>query len=202
MNTMQVDVKLQINLLWQRVLTGDRAAFKVIHRYYHNRLLRYGAFYCKDQSTIEDVIQDLFLLLWDKKQTIRIKNLDAYIFAAFKNNMLLRLKRQDRQLSETADYASTLDAHDINIEDLIIIKEMEDSQKHLLFEEIERLPKRQQEVIFLRYYQDLSYKEIAEIMEIDYQTARNFASRALKKLRQHISRFDEILYMIFLLWVL
>ena len=74
----------------------------------------------------------------------------------------------------------------MSIEESIILKELKDHQKQMLQDALENLPTRQKEILFLKYYNGMSYEEIEEILSINYQSIRNHIYRALERLRANL----------------
>jgi RNA polymerase sigma factor (sigma-70 family) len=70
------------------------------------------------------------------------------------------------------------------VEDLIIESEMAEEQAHQLQEAMRELPDRQREALYLRYYQDMDYRDICAIMDINYQSVRNLVASAIRSLRR------------------
>ena len=159
----------------------DKKQFEEIYLKYYPMLMVYGRTLSEDKPLIEDTIQELFLTIWQKKNTLLIKSsLDTYLLVAFRNNLIRKLKPQksnDLELEETEE------------EENEILLAKEEELKVLL----EKLPPRQKEVIFLRYYKDKSYQEIADILGISYQVARNFSYRAIKFLKKNMKHLYSVI---------
>ena len=67
-----------------------------------------------------------------------------------------------------------------------ILREQISNRDHLLHQTVESLPDYLREIVFLRYFQGLSYKEIGDIMQVNEQVARNYAQRAVKRLKEKL----------------
>jgi len=159
----------------------DYQSFESIYIKYYPVLLVYGKNISNDETLIEDVIQELFLTLWKKRQTLVFQaSLDRYLFVAFRNNLIRKMKATvtEEIKREIVDHPSSETSQPID-------KKLKDL--------INQLPPRQKEVLFLRYYQNKSYGEIAEILNISYQVARNFSYRALKFLKKNMKNIYCVL---------
>ena len=173
------------NDLIRRFVRSDKEAFKEIYFDHYNSLFRYGIVIHRDREVVADIIQDLFVWLWQNPHKLEeINNLQVYLFRSLKRNLLQYLSkrinlRNDFQSSSALGY-------DLNIEDRIIEKESINHNRKWLVQQLDRLPSKQKEVIFLRYYEGLSYGEIAEILSKSSQVVRNYASRALNQLRNAV----------------
>lgn len=158
----------------------DKKKFEETYLNYYPKLMVYGKTMTKDEALIEDVIQELFLNLWQKKDMLLIRSsLDAYLYRSLRNNLIRKLKIKTHH---------TLVAEPGTVESTAADQEKEEALEVLL----DQLPPSQKEVLFLRYYQGRSYQEIAEILGIKYQVARNFAYRAIKFLKKNMKHLSSI----------
>ncbi len=159
----------------------DSSKFEAIYLKYYATLLVYGKTMTAHEQLIEDAIQELFLVIWQKGESLLIKSsFENYLFVAFRNNLIKKIKKQ--RLSElNFDLPAKID-ETLNLEETQQLKDW-----------LEKLPPSQKEVIFLRYYQNKSYLEIAEILDISYQVARNFAYRGIKFLKKNMKRMHSVL---------
>ena len=141
---------------------------------YHKTLMVYGRTIADCDQKIEDAIQELFLNFWKNKNDLKSKkSLENYLLICFRRVLIKRLNNfrivelyndHPQEENQTPNY--TLEE---NLQGLI-----------------ENLPTHQKEVIFLRYYKNKSYPEIADILGIKYQVARNFSYRAIKFLKSQL----------------
>ena len=159
----------------------DSSKFEAIYLKYYATLLVYGKTITVNEQLIEDAIQELFVVIWQKGDSLLIKSsFENYLFIAFRNNLIKKIKKQG--LSElNFDLPDELD-QEINFENERQLKVW-----------LEKLPPSQKEVIFLRYYQNKSYLEISEMLNISYQVARNFSYRAIKFLKKNMTRMNGML---------
>ncbi|NRB64758.1 MAG: sigma-70 family RNA polymerase sigma factor [Saprospiraceae bacterium] len=158
-----------------------KEGFEEIYLKHFPRLLVYGKTITRDELLIEDTIQEMFLSLWQKKDSLFIQSsLESYFLVAFRNNLIRKLKIQ-RKTNNTMDFTEQ--------EPLEFITSQEVRLKFL----IQKLPPRQREVLYLRYYNDYSYQEIAEQLGISYQVARNFSYRAIKTLKEKMTNLPSLL---------
>ena len=154
--------------------TVGKKKFEQVYLKYYPVLMVYGRTIVADESLIEDTIQELFLKLWEKQNDLFIKtSLDSYLLVAFRNNLI-------RKLKENSQGVPNLELMQEETPELLLKKEEE---LRTLFN---KLPPRQKEVLFLRYYKGKSYQEIANILGISYQVARNFSYRGIKFLRKNM----------------
>ena len=161
----------------------DKNKFEELYLHYYPMLMVYGKSIANDEALIEDTIQELFLTLWQKRNTFLVKTtLDTYLFVAFRNNLIRKLKQRTKK--------EIYDIPDTAIDEPIALDLEKTANLRQL---LEKLPPRQKEVLYLRYYKNKSYQEIAEILGISYQVARNFSYRAIKFLKKHMKHLSSVL---------
>ncbi len=170
--------------LWQQLRAGDRMALGSLAKRWYRPLLHYGTKLTGNRALIEDSIQDLFLALWEKHLTLAaVGSIRAYLFVSLRNN-LLRVTKQNSTYVDLTD-ADFPDDGLTNPEYLCMQSEETESVQHRLHQSLKRLPKRQRESIYLRYYENLSYDEIAVVMGLNRQVVANYLQHALHNLRHH-----------------
>jgi RNA polymerase sigma-70 factor (ECF subfamily) len=144
-------------------------------------LFDYGRKFTKDRELIKDVIQDVLLLIWQKRGQIDAnENVKLYLLKIVRNRLYKELQKQQLRASE--DYFDLLEATDSE-ETLIISIESTQSILAKLNLHLKNLPKRQQEVLFLKFYEDLNNDEIAEVMHINRQSVANLLHNGLRLLK-------------------
>lgn len=172
--------------LWKQLKEGDKVALETIYKTYINDLLRYGYKFSEDVQLVEDCIQDLFIELWKNRaglgETDAIKR---YLLVALRRKIIRQATKKGKlELSESSqDYDFNVE---IAIDQQLIAQELSDEQQIQLQKAMAQLSKRQKEVIYLKYQMGMDYNAICEVMEINYQSARNLISTALKSLKDLI----------------
>ena len=188
--------------LLQQFAKGDEQAFKVLYFRFYNRLLLYGSTITDQWDTVEDQVQELFTWVYMHPQACQsIRNIESYLYLALKKNIRSALQKETRQQTQQDQYSDCLEQSISGIEDQLIQTHTEEQHQRWLTEQMDQLPARMQEVIYLRYYRCLGYEEIASIMSVTPQVARNFAARALKKMRQSLPQLQRLLSLIVTLLV-
>lgn len=162
---------------------GEEDALDALMQKYYAILKRYGLKITRDQEIISDSIQDVFLFLWERRGNVcGIQSFRPYLFSSVRNNILRRL-RHDGRLKDISPHEFAF--ADESAEVLIMEEESVELQKRYLENNLSQLPQRQREALYLRYYEDLSYEEIGEIMGLKRQAVANYLQLALDKLRQY-----------------
>lgn len=170
---------------WKAFINGNNQAFGNIYKLYADRLFAFGMKYHSDRELIKDCLHDLFLNLFHYRSNLNPDvNPLSYLFTSLRNNILARLRRDYRtqELTERLDYSFDLEW---SAEALWIKREEDKQLVKKLQKLIKDLPTRQREVIYLKFNEELSYEEIANMLDISIATCRTLVYRAVKQMREH-----------------
>ena len=174
---------LALQELWHRFRAGDQQAFGEIAAMHYRSLYNYGLRLTKDSDLIWDTIQDLFLELWDRRTFVNdALFVKTYLLKAFRYKLLKSLQ-VNRLVSTGNENTLSEILFDSSAEQQIIEDEGQREQLQQLQRLIATLSKRQQEILYLRFYQNLENHEIAQIMGMERQSIANLIYRTFKELR-------------------
>lgn len=171
-------------ITWALFKSGDDQSLNVLLSRYFRPLLHYGSKFSKDRSLVEDVIQDLFLDFLEKRthlgNPVSVKN---YLFKCLRNNLIRAMKENmaNVEMPETEDLFVDFE----NIEKFLVSLDESTELASKIARFFSFLTKRQQEVLFLRYYENLSNDEIAEVMGISKQSVSNLLLKSINILREN-----------------
>ena len=179
--------------LWESFRKGDREAFAALFRAHYEPLYRYGSKFTTNVELLEDTIQELFLELWQAKSTSPVLSVKAYLLKSLKYKLLKSFRKNGKvvPLNENEN------VFEWSHENFLIAEEDSMEKKQLVLEALHRLSNRQREIIYLKYYQNLSYEEVSEIMNINYQVARNLLYQAIKSLKTLLAGTMELFLLLF-----
>ena len=175
--------------LVELVVGGSQQAYGELYARYRERMIYFCKHYMIGEEDAEDIVQDVFLQLWEKRHFLgSVTSFSGYVQAMTKNCVLKTL----RHLDVHARFAQhiLMNNHDYTneTEDTIIDNDYE----KLLNEMIERLPPKQKEIFKLSHMEGLEYKEIAELLQTSVENVRKNASLALKKIQDQLSHHTDI----------
>ncbi|HTF30360.1 MAG TPA: sigma-70 family RNA polymerase sigma factor [Flavitalea sp.] len=167
--------------LWDLFRAGNQLAYTQLVNRHYKQLFNYGRRFCRDRDFLMDCIQEVFFELWKRKE--KIKSTPAvkwYLLKAVR----LRIFRDQAKWSRTEELSANYDfAVEFNIESKIIhdseINDLSIKIKNIL----NALPARQQEIMYLRFYEGLSLDQISDIMGISNQSIRNLLQKSYKNFR-------------------
>jgi RNA polymerase sigma factor (sigma-70 family) len=167
---------------WRQSLEGDPHAFHSLHRELFDGLFNYALKLLQDEDLAGDAVQELFVRLWTRRASIGpLRRVKPYFFTALRRQILNQL----RNVSLRERLITRIGEPDIDFspEEIVVRSEDRESLRHKIAVLLNGLPKRQKEVIYLHYFEDMDYAQIADVMGINYQSVLNLTQRALQKLR-------------------
>lgn len=181
----------EIHLLDQ-LKKGNEQAFDEIFGQYYKGLVVFSTGVLKDKDLAEEVVQDLFVKLWEnrKKTTLKI-SLKAYLFRAVYNNSVKVAKQKLKFINE-----DSISEFESNIEFTNLLEQTELEEK--IYNSIESLPPQCKKIFKLSRFEELKYREIAEKLSISIKTVENQISKALKQLEKSLGSYLKLLVFIIL----
>ena len=172
--------------LWKSLQEDDSEAFTFLIKRYSRFLLNYGRKFTLDQELIKDSVQDLFTELWlYRKGLSKINSIQSYLLVSLRRKIFHSFKSFPHTTlgnPEEDEYPFMIT---FSIQDQLVESETEQHRLDQLNHMLNMLPARQKEVLYLKFYQNLSNQEIAELLKVQYQSVSNLLQRALAFLRTH-----------------
>jgi RNA polymerase sigma factor (sigma-70 family) len=172
-------------VLWNRFLDGDQNAFADLMRLHYKDLYNFATRFTPDEAFIKDCLQELFLTLWKNRATINETSfVKFYLLKSLRRRLFRGLSRQRKSIGYTEFQFDTLFRSSPSVENRIIRDETNSELSARVKKLLSNLSKRQQEIIYLRFYMDADIEEIAEIMSLNRQSVYNLYHDALKRLKK------------------
>ncbi|BDS12927.1 RNA polymerase sigma-70 factor [Aureispira anguillae] len=176
-----------------RININNQKAFQEIYHQFFNGLANYAYSILNDKDAAKDVVQDVFLDLWNKRKTLTIKtSLEAYLVRSVKFKSIDFIRKDKTKQQYVTKMTPSSHPHTEEDGDDAAMNE----RKKQLSYAIAQLPTKCRQVFMLSRASGYTYKEIAEEMDISVKTVENQISRALKLLRQKLS--DLMIFIVFL----
>ncbi|GHV24128.1 DNA-directed RNA polymerase sigma-70 factor [Bacteroidia bacterium] len=155
--------------------------FRHIYESYYEVVCRYLNYYTRDTNIIEEVVQDVFVRLWENRESVEIKFIKTYLYNSARNRMLNYLRDElnraqllERWAKTEIEYRKAKDC--INRDEFL----------YLLQTVIDALPLRCKEIFVMSREEKLSYKEIAQKRNISVKTVEAQMGIALKRIRESL----------------
>lgn len=183
---MERDLKLTDLELVEKVKSGDRRAFSELVKRHQRSVLRLSLRFVKDLDTAEDVTQEAFIKAYEKLNSFEGRSsFKSWLFQIAVNTARNKIREWKRN---TVDIDEVQLAVDAEAESTLVHSAVAD----ILHKEVEKLPFKQKTALVLRVYEDLSFNEIAEVMQCPYDTAKANYRHALLKLRETFEQQAEL----------
>lgn len=174
--------------VWNSFKAGDEAAFNFIYRKHVADLYNYGMQICRHDELTRDCLQKMFVDLRKNQAKLGdVQRIKGYLFTVFQRELFKLLKKEKKQNAEWVAIDSGEDTFFIESshETKLIAKEFSDEKKQEISQALNKLSPKQRQAIILLYQEELSYKEIADIMNFnEVKTARTLVYRAMEKLKE------------------
>ena len=162
---------------------GNEDALFSLMTIYYKDFFKYGLKLTTDRNLTKDVIQQFILHIWGNRAKFNlVENVESYLFVSFKRFMIRELQKISRHNSIHVENTNDVEYQD---EEFMIVYQQNELLQKMLFKAIESLPRRQKELLLLRYYEQLSFEEISQKTLLSIRTIYNNLHEALKKLRSH-----------------
>lgn len=187
---------IDTNNLWIRFVEGDDKAYAELYNLYIDDLFAYGMHFTPDRESVKDCIQEVFISLYNNRSKKRkVGNIKCYLFTSLKNELFDLFKKSVEYYQiETIEPVFTVG---YSVEDLFVKTEIDQYNIAKVKEVLQSLTPRQNEVLYYRYVEEMSYDEIGELMQMNYQSVRNLIHRSILKAREIVPRYVFYLCMVY-----
>ncbi len=168
---------------WPLFLQGDKNAFSEIYLAFHDDLYRYGIKLSRNPDTVNDCIQNLFLKLWKNRSNLKpVREIKPYLFRSLRNQIfdMLELEKQTIPINQEIEELCGIE---FNAEDFMISSQIEKETQEKIISLLNQLSPRQRHAIYLRYFEDMEFDDISQVMNMNVQSVRNSIFRGLQVMR-------------------
>jgi len=173
--------------LWEAFINkADRKAFEHIYQKYASSLFVYGLRYTSDKEVIKDHIQDVFIKTYDNRHQLKVTdNIGSYLFVSLKHSLLnhFRDKKIQVEISDCELYLT----NECSTEEKFIEDEANELRKIKADTILASLSVRQREAMYYKFIENKKHEEIAQIMDMNYQSVSNLIQRAIGYIKKKYS---------------
>lgn len=178
--------------LWKGMMRGDREMFLALYRKYYHSLLFIGLKEVRDAHLVKDVIQQQFLYLWEKRESVsEARDVRAYLITTFLRKLSADWRKSERSGNLMVAWSNLAEQQVPSPEEMLILRNERNELYSVLMERVNALPVRQKELIVMRFYEGLSYEEIVQRTGLTYRTVYNKVHEAIKKLRVGLGKEES-----------
>jgi RNA polymerase sigma factor (sigma-70 family) len=173
------------NILWGKLKEGDEKSFSILFERYYSDLVSYGNSLSPFEEKVQDCIQDVFTDIWVYRNGLQSSVVvKAYLLSSVRKR-IARLNERDHIFRKAASTDSVAFLLKFSVEYDLIDDDYATKEKvSHLNKLLNDLPARQKEALYLRYHQGLTVEQIADMLDVNYQSASNLLYRGLLTLRK------------------
>ena len=168
-------------LIFKKIKEGNIEAFETLFRSGYEPLCRYAYRFVENMEVAEEIVQDLFYILWKERQNLQIfTSVDGYLYRSVKNKSLQYIEKLKVREEYRNKYAGKTDIETFTPQEELEYKELEQQIREVLY----RLPERRQKIFQMNRVEGKKYNEIAQELNISVKTVEAEISKALRELRK------------------
>jgi RNA polymerase sigma factor (sigma-70 family) len=173
------------NTLWNDLILGDEKSFSLLFERHYSDLVSYGNSLSPFAEKVQDCVQDVFTDVWVYRSSLQSAVVvKAYLLSSVRKR-IARLYERDHIFRKTASTDDIAFLLEFSVENDLLDDDYATKEKVThLNKLLNGLPARQKEALYLRYHQALSVEQIAEMLDVNYQSASNLLHRGLLTLRK------------------
>jgi RNA polymerase sigma-70 factor (ECF subfamily) len=180
--------KTEINN-FEAIKRGDIKSFEILFRAYYKPLLIYSERIVENKEDADEVVQDIFYKLWEKRKTLEITtSINSYLYKSTYNNSLQLLKRRKLDLKYQKYKIHQEEQKTINPNEEMIATEL----SHKIGQLLEALPDNCKKIFKLNRYKGMKYQEIADMLSISIKTVEANMTKALKHFRENLKEYTVL----------
>jgi RNA polymerase sigma factor (sigma-70 family) len=171
--------------IWKEFRNGSELAFSLIFSKHYSDLYSYGRKIAHDEEVVKDGIQELMITLWSSRERLgEVSSIRHYLLKSLRRSLIRASEKQRRNLLDLRLFSEYQPNITFSTEEAIILEESSQDTDAYLTTLLNNLPKRQKEAVYLKYYSELSFEEVADVMGVNYQSVVNHLHKAFKVLRK------------------
>jgi RNA polymerase sigma-70 factor, ECF subfamily len=183
-------VELLDNQVLETIKSGNENAYEMIFKSYYQPLCRYACTFLHDKEESEEVVQSVFISLWEKRSVLEIQtSFKAYLYRMVRNSCLNVIKHEKVKKHHVAHELAVAEVSYNSVSEKVFANEL--SLK--ITEAMKALPEQCRLVFQLSRFEELKYQEIADQLNISIKTVENHMGKALKIMREQLKEYLPLL---------
>lgn len=184
--------------LQQRLSRGDETAFQETFELYFRVLVLFATKFSLDKESAEDLVQDVFVKLYEQKDRLQFhSSLKAFLYQSVRNRCIDVIRSAKTREKHHVEIKAGADLEGLNSEDLMMQSELEEK----IYQSIKQLPDQCQLIFKMNRFEGKKNQEIAEELNISKRTVETQISKALKRLREDIYPYLDMIIVAIALWL-
>jgi RNA polymerase sigma-70 factor (family 1) len=184
------------SLLVRNLSKGNLLAFNSLYKDYSGRLYRFAFGYLKSEAEAEELVQEVFTIIWEKRGTLKCElSFKSFLFTIAVNIM----RKHFRTKVYLNEYFRKGNVNDLDMQ--TTLKVNYDSLYQYLTELVNKLPEKRKAIFIMSRFKGLSIKEIASVLNISHKTVENQLTEALRFLRKNLNKEGIHALLFFILFI-
>jgi len=180
------------NGTWLELKNGSEDALLKLYNEHYVGLINYGVLVAQNRDLAAECFTEILIDIWEKRDRLPVvDNVRSYLMTCMRRAILHKIKTEKFRQEKEQQLGLQEEPHEASYEERLLDIQMNEALKHRLLRGFEKLTARQQELLQLRYFNDLSYEDIAEKCGISKRTTYNIIHSALKSLREDFDASGE-----------
>lgn len=185
-------------LLLTKISLGDEHAFRILFDQHRKRVYTYALRIVKSEDYAEEILHDVFIKIWQHKNITDIENLDFFLRTVTKNTTFKVLRRIKLEIRVNDEWGHNWEEVHNETEDAILLKDT----ANILNQGINLLSPQQKLVYTLCRDEGLKYADVAQRLSISTETVKSHMKQALKFLRTHVGKHNDLSMLIIFLQII
>lgn len=184
---MAISSEISDQICWATFKKGDKPSFEKMFNYYYPMLINYGHKFTHDIYIIEESVQDLFVKLWKNRLNLGDPPIvKLYLFKAFRTIIFRKLQQSASHPTDNLDEEHYNFSFVLAPDQKLIDDEKTEEVRKKIQAALSILTSRQREAVYLRFYEDMSYEQVAEMLQMNTGSAYKLLYRALDRLKENL----------------
>lgn len=189
------DITVSEMQLIENLIQGDRSSFTVIYKKYWYKLFLIASRRLHDKSISEELVQEIFVQLWEKRGTLKIQSLENYLVRSIKYAVIDHIRSQIVKDNYISYYKTFLDQEESETENLVAVNDV----TFFMEKGLKSLPEKSQEVFRLSRMENWPVTKIATHLQLSEKGVEYHITKSLKTLRIYLKDFVAILFIYFII---
>lgn len=177
------------HILMRKLKEDNEQAFRQIYLKYHQELYTVAMKYLRSENLAEDAVHDIFVKLWDNRDTLeKSGSLSGFLFTAIKNHVLNMVNSQKRKIQKEVELKQEKETEEKTSGQEVNLSEYQELYQQAL----DKLPESRREVYELRIKDGLTNQEVAEYRDISINTVKSQFYKASKFIKNYIKEHSDV----------
>ncbi len=179
--------------IWNKLKIGDKQSFELVFKVYYPQLCLFANKFTQDFDLAREIVQELFIYLWENKHTLHDKkSVKSYFYVALRFNSIRRVKDLNKKFVQIVDISK--DDQGIDFFDEIEYSELQDN----IYSSIESMSPQCKRIFRMSRFGHMSYSKIANTLNISQKTVETHMTKALKIIQRSLDNYLSILVILLL----